>query len=69
MPTAILFVNDGSKDNSLQLIREVCLRNSAFLFESENNGGLSAALKAGIDHVDSEYVGYMDADMQTDPEF
>ena len=32
------------------------------------NGGLSAAMKAGIDVADSEYVGYIDADLQTTPE-
>lgn len=34
----------------------------------ERNGGLSAALKAGIDATCSPYVGYMDADLQTAPE-
>ncbi|KUL08593.1 MAG: Dolichol-phosphate mannosyltransferase, partial [Proteiniphilum sp. 51_7] len=68
-PTAVLFINDGSNDNSLQRIREVCSRNHSFYYlDLKNNGGLSAALKAGIDHVCSEYVGYMDADLQTDPE-
>lgn len=69
LPTAVLFVNDGSKDNSLERIREICNRNDPFFYLNlKNNGGLSAALKAGIDNVGSEYVGYMDADMQTDPE-
>ena len=69
IPTAVLFVNDGSKDNSLQRIREITARNDAFFYlDLKQNGGLSAALKAGIDHVCSDYVGYMDADMQTDPE-
>ncbi|HCC85341.1 MAG TPA: dolichol-phosphate mannosyltransferase, partial [Porphyromonadaceae bacterium] len=68
-PTAVLFINDGSNDNSMQRIREVCSRNDSFYYlDLKNNGGLSAALKAGIDHVCSEYVGYMDADLQTDPE-
>ena len=32
----------------------------------KQNRGLSAAMKAGIDTAESKYVGYMDADMQTD---
>ena len=32
------------------------------------NAGLSAAIKAGIDYAESEYVGYIDADLQTAPE-
>ena len=67
--TCVLFVNDGSRDGSLQRIREICGRQPHFFYISlERNGGLSAALKAGIDAVCSPYVGYMDADMQTTPE-
>ena len=67
--TCIVFINDGSSDNSLNHIREVCKRNDHFFYISlEKNGGLSAVLKAGIDYAFSDYVGYMDADMQTDAE-
>lgn len=67
--TCVLLVNDGSKDDSLHRITEICSRNNHFYYISlEHNGGLSAALKAGIDYCFSEYVGYMDADLQTDPE-
>lgn len=65
----ILFVNDASIDRSGQLIREICERNPGFYYlEFVQNGGLSAALKAGIDYCVSEWVGYMDADLQTTPE-
>lgn len=65
----VLFVNDGSKDGSEALLREICQRNEAFFHISfAGNRGLSAALKAGIDHTFSKYVGYMDADLQTAPE-
>lgn len=65
----VLFVNDGSSDDSLRLIRETCARNEHFHYISlERNSGLSAAMKAGIDEAESPLVGYMDADMQTTPE-
>ncbi len=68
-PACVVFVNDGSTDDSLNRIRQICERNSDFFYLSlEKNGGLSAALKAGIDYTFSTYVGYMDADLQTDPE-
>lgn len=68
-PACVLFVDDGSTDSSLARIRAVCRRNPAFFYLSLSpNGGLSAALKAGIDHTFSPYVGYMDADLQTAPE-
>ena len=62
-----LFVNDGSKDDSLNLIKKACNENNDFLYISlSKNSGLSAEMKAGIDVAESKYVGYMDADMQTD---
>jgi glycosyltransferase involved in cell wall biosynthesis len=65
----VLFVNDGSKDNSLQIIREICKANSLFTYVSfEKNRGLSAAIKAGFDYADTKWVGYIDADLQTTPE-
>ena len=65
----VLFVDDGSTDSSSERIREVCARNADFFHIGfVKNAGLSAALKAGIDHTESEYLGYMDADLQTAPE-
>ncbi|HYG67849.1 MAG TPA: glycosyltransferase, partial [Anaeromyxobacteraceae bacterium] len=32
------------------------------------NGGLSTALKAGFDHVDTPFAGYIDSDLQTSPD-
>ena len=67
--TSILFVNDGSKDKSQNLIETICERNDAFNFISfKENRGLSAAIKAGFEHVESELVGYIDSDLQTAPE-
>lgn len=69
VPTCILFVNDGSKDRSQELIEQICGRNSIFSFISfKDNRGLSAAIKAGFDHTETELVGYIDSDLQTAPE-
>ena len=65
----VLFVNDGSKDDSLSLLRDYCQNHSnCFYISFQRNAGLSAALKAGIDFTQSQYLGYMDADLQTAPE-
>lgn len=67
--SCVLMVNDGSTDNSLPLMREICGRHDDFHYISfSGNCGLSWAIKAGIDHAESRYVGYIDADLQTDPE-
>lgn len=69
VPACVLMVDDGSSDRSLQLLREECGSRPHFYYISlAKNCGLSAALKAGIDHTESDYVGYIDADLQTDPE-
>ena len=65
----MLFVNDGSKDNSLQIIRDINKANPLFTYISfDKNRGLSAAIKAGFDYADTKWVGYIDADLQTTPE-
>lgn len=68
-PTKILFVNDGSSDNSQDLIEAICNRqtNFSYLLFTENRG-LSAAIKAGFEHTETDLVGYIDSDLQTAPE-
>lgn len=69
MKACVLFVNDGSKDQSTARLLEICSRNMDFFYlEFEKNAGLSAAIKAGFDYAESKYYGYMDADLQTAPE-
>lgn len=66
--SCLLFINDGSTDGSERLMKEICSRQpDMFYLSLEQNGGLSAALKAGIDATFSPYTGYIDADLQTSP--
>lgn len=65
----VLFVDDGSRDDSLPRLKAVCAANKDFFYLSlKHNGGLTQALKAGIDATYSRYVGYIDADLQTAPD-
>ncbi|RLD29541.1 MAG: dolichol-phosphate mannosyltransferase [Bacteroidetes bacterium] len=67
--TKFLLVNDGSKDKSQELIEDICNRNPEFTFICfKENLGLSATIKAGFDHIETEFVGYIDSDLQTAPE-
>ena len=66
--TKVLFINDGSRDGSLDKIKEICLRSDLFTYCSFNrNYGLSTAIKAGFDYSDTPWTGYIDADLQTSP--
>lgn len=68
LPAQVLFINDGSTDNSLQLLREKCRQTSSCTVLSlDRNSGLSVAIKAGFDHCQTTLVGYIDADLQTHP--
>ena len=65
----VLFVNDGSNDNSWEIIQSICTDGGPYHAISLNrNRGLSTALKAGIDYCDTALIGYMDADLQTKAE-
>lgn len=69
VPACVLFVNDGSKDESGRLLKELCQNHADFYYLGlAKNCGLSGAMKAGIDYSESEFVGYIDADLQTTPE-
>lgn len=64
----LLLVNDGSTDNSLREIKKIVAASELVDFISfEKNAGLSAAIRAGFEKSDTKWVGYIDADLQTDP--
>lgn len=69
VPAKILLINDGSIDNSLKLIQSICQRHDDFSYLNfDKNYGLSTVLKAGFDAINTELIGYIDADLQTHPE-
>lgn len=68
IPTSVLFVNDGSTDASKEIIEQICKEDTRFrALNFKKNAGLSAAIKAGFDFATTEFVGYIDADLQTSP--
>lgn len=65
----LIFVNDGSKDNSLNLIYGLSQSvNNVKFINFSRNFGHQAAVSAGIDHALGEYVVIIDADLQDPPE-
>lgn len=64
----ILFIDDGSSDNSVGLIREIAEKDSNVkLIRLYKNFGKADALSEGFHHCSGDYVITMDADLQDDP--
>lgn len=64
----IIAVNDGSSDNTMDVIRGMCQNDpSLFYIELSRNFGHQNALKAGLNHATGDCIISMDADMQHPP--
>ena len=65
VPVEIIFVNDGSTDNSFQILQQQSFENYAVQFISfSKNYGSHAALRAGILRANNEFITFMYADLQ-----
>ncbi len=65
----IIFINDGSSDNSAKIISDLENENSEVKFvDFRFNKGKAAALQSGFDMAEGEIVITMDADLQDDPD-
>ena len=63
-----LFVDDGSRDNTLEIIKKLSNTDKRVRYISfSRNFGKEAAMFAGLEHVDGDYVTIMDADLQDPP--
>lgn len=58
----VIVVNDGSTDDSLEIIQNVERHFLNFKWVSQENGGVSAARNRALDMVSGEYVMFLDAD-------
>lgn len=65
----IIFVDDGSKDGTLDKLKELELKDKRMKYVSfSRNFGKEAAMFAGFEHSRGDYVAIMDADLQDPPE-
>ena len=68
----LCFVNDGSSDNTLEVLKELQKGNEKGIsvFNCEVNGGKAEAVRRGIAHLSQDpqfdFIGYLDADLSTD---
>ena len=65
----LILVDDGSKDNSLEALKEIAAKDTEHVkvIGLRRNFGQTAAIAAGIDHASGEIIVLMDADLQNDP--
>ncbi|MBA3631911.1 MAG: glycosyltransferase family 2 protein [Acidobacteria bacterium] len=64
----VIYVDDGSTDKSLQILREIAAEDSRVrVISLRRNYGQTAAMSAGIDAANGEILIPMDADLQNDP--
>ncbi len=65
-----LFINDGSKDKTLDLLRELAAKDESVRYISfSKNFGKEAGMYAGLENSKGDYVVVLDADLQHPPEF
>ena len=67
---SLLFVDDGSKDGTVRMLELLAERDRTVGYISlSRNFGKEAALLAGLEAADGEFVAVMDVDMQDPPEY
>lgn len=69
--TELIFINDGSKDNTLIELKKI-YNNSPYnikVIDFSRNFGKEAALLAGLEASEGDYVNIIDADLQQNPKY
>ena len=65
----LLFINDGSRDRSIQLLKDLAAKDPRVKYiDFSRNFGHQVAVSAGLDNTSGEAVVIMDADLQDPPE-
>ncbi|PDO10076.1 MAG: glycosyltransferase [Candidatus Reconcilbacillus cellulovorans] len=68
-PYELLFVNDGSRDRSAEILERICRSDpNVRMLDFSRNFGHQIAITAGMDHARGDAVVIIDADLQDPPE-
>lgn len=68
MPYEAIFVNDGSKDDSFEVLGRLCAGKAHLkVIDFRRNFGQTAAINAGIQHATGDILVLMDSDLENDP--
>ncbi|MDE5548972.1 MAG: glycosyltransferase, partial [Clostridia bacterium] len=65
----IILVNDGSKDNCLDICKEYANKDSRIKIVDKPNGGLVSAWKAGVEVASGDFIGFIDPDDYIDEDY
>jgi glycosyltransferase involved in cell wall biosynthesis len=57
-----IIVDDGSKDNTAEVVKAFCAKDPRFIYHYKNNAGLSAARNTGIGLAKGQFIQLLDAD-------
>lgn len=63
----IICINDGSSDNSLNILKEYADKDTRIIIIDKENAGVSAARNDAIDKANSEYIMFLDSDDYLSP--
>ena len=58
----IIVINDGTKDNSMDIVQDYAKRYSFIKIIEQENAGLSGARNTGIENATGEYIAFVDSD-------
>ena len=58
----VICINDGSTDNSLEILNDYASRDDRITVINQKNAGLSACRNRGVEHSSSQYILFLDSD-------
>ena len=58
----IILINDGSKDNSLEICKNYAKKDNRIMIIDQKNSGVSSARNSGLDKATGEYLAFVDPD-------
>ena len=65
----IICINDGSTDNSSEILKEYAKKDSRIIIINQNNQGISVARNNGMNKAKGKYIGFVDSDDWVDLDF